>query len=267
MNSLLSFMLITGIAVCSAHAVAGKQPTISIGSSFLYGSQDGYLQTPAGGRVGTTSNKRPTLDELGFDTVSIYDLHASAEWGQHKILGGVQFIRNSDNAILSSALTSQNRNFTAGDFVKSDVKTDWYRISYLYKLKHPAFLGDSVTVSPGAGIVWFNFHYQLDGGGNSVDRAYSKIGYRLGGELQWQLTNRLSLKTDAYIPIPLSNTPLILSLAARGQYEFWSLRDSSASILAGVAYERIDYEDNQPVPNHIRENMGPLLTAGICFDF
>ena len=35
----------------------------------------------------------------------------------------------------------------------------------------------------------------------------------------------------------------------------------------GVAYDRIDYKDKQTVPNHILVEMGPMLKAGLQFQF
>jgi len=261
-------LLFTVIATMSGTpAAAEKRIDTGIGVDYLYGSLDGYLQTPAGGQPGTTSSKRPTFDELGFDTAAIVDVHASAAWGRHQIRGGAQFIRQSGSATLSEDLVSQNQSFAAGAAVKSDIKTDWYRLNYRYRLNNPGFLADTITLSPAAGIVWFDFHYQLKGDGNTVDREYSKIGYRLGGELEWHPADRWSMTADAYIPLPVSNTPEILTLAARGQYEFWRGQGTSAKVLAGLAYEQIDYEDNQGVPNHVRLELGPLLTLGIHLDF
>jgi len=151
MNRLLALLLTASTLVCSSAAAAGNQFAISAGSE--YGSLDGYMQTPAGGQPGSTSNKRPAFDEPGFDTVSIYDLYASAEWGQHEILGGAQFIRQSGSSTISDDLISQNQYFAAGDVVKSGIKTGWYRLNYLYKLKHLNSPGDRLTVSPAAGIV------------------------------------------------------------------------------------------------------------------
>ena len=183
--------LLICLLVCNNAIAEETQPPVNAGIDFLHGSIDGFLQTPAGGHPGTTSSERPTFDELGFKTVSIYDGYVGVNRGRHEMLVGAQLVRLSGKSTLSNNLTSQNTNFSAGDVVDADIKTDWYRFNYLYQLKNIDVLGKNLIISPGAGVVLFDFHYKLTGNGDKVDRAYSKIGYRLGGELNWVLSDSL----------------------------------------------------------------------------
>jgi len=253
--------------VCTNVIAEETQRTINVGSTFLHGSIEGYVQTPAGGHPGSTSSKRPTFNELGFNTISIYDGYVGTISARHELLFGAQLVRLSGKSTLSKDLTSQNKNFNSGEIVDADITLDWYRVNYLYHYKTLDVLGKKMIISPGAGLVLFDFHYKLTGAEDTVDRAYLKIGGRLGGEINWILTDDLNLKAQAFGSIPIPNTPSILSLELQCQYKLWKGRNFNSKLVAGIAYNRIDYEDKQTVPNHIRVGMGPLVQVGLNIEF
>ncbi len=250
------------IPCCSALA------STEVSFSYLQGNAEGYLQTPAGGQPGSTTDQRPTLKELGFDSIAIYDIAIGqvVAKGKHKLVGGYQTIRADGTTTLEKDLTSQNKNFSKGDVVKADLQADWFRFNYLYQWAVAEFAGKPFTISPGAGLVFFDFHYQLDSNALSVDRAYSKAGYRVGAELGWQPADKFSLQLNVFEGLPIPNTPIILSTELKGKYEIWKNK-STGSLTAGIAYNRIDYEDEQTVPNHIRIETGPLVTVGVTITF
>lgn len=252
----------TGLLLGTATA-CGAQASIGVEGVFLYGPIEGYLQTPRGGGPGTTSAKRPTFDELGLDRVSLFDGSAHVRWDRHTLYGGAQIIRLSGDETLTEPLISQNVTFDAGDRVDSDIQLDWYRFGYLHRFDWWSAHRNAPTLSLGGDAVLFDFHYTLDGAGGHVDRAYAKPAVRLGGELDWRLTERLSMRARAFESLPLSNTPSILSLGLRAFYRLLDSQDCSIDAYVGVSYHRIDYEDDQTVPNHIRAEMGPLFEGGL----
>ena len=251
-------------ALMLALALANHAAATEISLFHLRGDAEGYLQTPAGGQPGSTTSERPTLKELGFDSLSIYDVSVSRIFaqGKHKFLGGLQFISADSTTVLNQDLTSQNRNFPAGTTVNADLQTDWLRFNWLYKWRAAKFSDNSFAISPGAGLVLFDFHYQLESNTAKADRAYSKLGYRVGGEIDWRISDKFALKFELFEGLPLPNTPVILSAGLRGKYTLWN-KKNTGSVVAGVAYNRIDYEDQQPFPNHIRIESGPLFTIGL----
>ena len=251
----------------SAAAILGEEPSIRVEGAFQYGLIDGYLQTPAGGKPGTTSPSRPTLDELGFDRVSIYEGSARVQWARHTVYGGAESIRMSGDEVLVRPLVSQNVMFDAGDRVDAYVQLDWYRLGYLRPFKGWSGHRNDLSLSLGGDVALFDFHYTLDGTAGSVDRSYAKVAVRLGGELGWTLTPRLSVCARAFESLPFSNTPSILTLGLRGYCRLVESQRLRADAYVGVGWSRIDYEDNQTVPNHIHAEMGPLLEAGmrLCF--
>jgi hypothetical protein len=126
----------------------------------------------------------------------------------------------------------------------------------------------SFGIDPIAEVVMFDFGYHLGAAdGRSVERSYSKIGGRLGLIVNWDISEKVFLSVEALGPIPISNTPHIWSVNLMGKYLLYSKDDLRLFLNLGVSYERIDYEDNQELPNHIRAEMGPMATMGLAIHF
>jgi hypothetical protein len=68
----ITFFLITTM-VAAETSGGGDAFRVALEGSFLYGPVEGFLQTPSGGQPGTTSDKRPTLQELDIDRASVGD--------------------------------------------------------------------------------------------------------------------------------------------------------------------------------------------------
>jgi hypothetical protein len=209
------------------------------------------------------------MNELGFDTALAFDDYVRVDWGCHEFYAGAQFLRFSGNTTLKTDLVSHGQTFSPGEDVDANVTLDWYRLGYLRHFDvsphgHPGRL----ILSPGGDIVLFVFKYSLDGPEGTADRDYSKGGVRLGADLTWNATDRLSVIADAFDSLPIGNTAQVLSLNLTGRYRLWSdvWRTSGVGCL-GVAYESLDYEDSQTVRNHIELNAGPLGQAGLAVSF
>jgi hypothetical protein len=245
----------------------------SLEGSFLIGPANGYVQTPAGGQPGTTSPRRPKLDEIGIDTVTAYDVAGNASFGPHQLYLGAQFVRLSGDATLDQPLVTQGQSFPAGTPVSSDLTLDWYRAGYRYAFAFdtdPGRPGDELLLAPSAGAALLDFHYRLHSrnpAGPTADRSYSKLAPQLGLDAEYALTPRLSLAADVLCSLPISNTPFILSTELAAKYRVVHSTHADLDALLGVAYEHISYEDNQPTPNHISVDLGPMLLLGLTLHF
>src|SRR5258708_5274356 len=126
--------LLIGLMVSPVSAQDMENPSppvaISFQGSFNFGSLDGFLQTPSGGRPGSSSRQRPTFDELGLSDVIFYDTRLDVQWHKARLYGGYQFIRLDASTTLSQPLISQGRNFAAGDSVRTDDQLDWARVGF-----------------------------------------------------------------------------------------------------------------------------------------
>lgn len=237
---------------------------------YLFGGVDGYLQTPSGGAPGTTSHNRPSLDELGFHNVNIFDGALSVQFDAHVLLLGAQIVRLDGSDTLKSDLITQSTVFPAGTRESAKIQLDWYRIGYEYQFQFD--LGGNagqLRIAPGIEAVLLDFDYQLNAPGNlRAHRAYAKGGARIGGTAQWLTGSPISIEANGFWGLPIDGTAQILSVDLVGKYQLWGARKGwGGAVYLGVGYEKIEYQDNQTVPNHINVNLGPLLVAGVEIRF
>jgi hypothetical protein len=242
---------------------------VDVSAGLQYGSIDGFLQTPSGGNQGTTSHKRPTFDELGINTVLSFDGSLNAHYKMHTLTVGAQLNRFSENSTLHDPLISQNISFPANSEVASDIRLDWYRFGYLYAFDlSPKNYKNTFSFSPGIDIALFDFHYELKGHEDQhVDRAYKKGALRLLCNIDWRIIEGLDLHARGSGSLPISNTPAIINLILAAERHLFSKSGLTGSVYFGVAYEKIEYEDNQDVPNHIKAEMWPLVSTGLKLHF
>jgi len=240
-----------------------------VSGGLQYGSIDGFLQTPSGGKQGTTSHDRPTFDELGINNVLSFDGSVDAHWKMHSLTAGVQLNRFSESSTLHDPLISQNISFPSNAHVDSDIRLDWYRFGYLYTFDlSPKDHKKTVSISPGVDIALLDFHYELKGTENQhVNRSYIKGAPRLLCNIDWKIVEGFDLKAKASGSLPISNTPSIINLSLVAEKRVFSKSGAVVSAYIGIAYEKIDYEDNQDVPNHVDAEMWPLVTTGLKVKF
>jgi len=242
----------------------------SADGSFRYGKIKGFLQIPSGGQPGTTSNKRPALDEVDINTVAIGDTFLTLGYGDHGIYGGARFVRLSGDSVLTDDLISRNVTFPAGTSVDLDARLDWYRFGYQHRFsfRHREHDESTISLTPAIGAVVLNFDYGLDGvGGRSVERAFDKGAPHLGLQAEWSPGGPFSLSGGVHSSLPFSTLPLIFSVELTGRYQIWGESDRGGIAFLGIGYDRIDFEDSQTVPNHIEADMGPLLVVGLKVGF
>ena len=276
----LSFILCMSAIMCEQYAFAGSVEAsgdsnksdilrFEVLGGLRYGSIDGFLKTPSGGHQGTTSHKRPTFDELGIDTFLSFDGSVNAHWKMHTLTAGAQLNRFSENATLHDPLISQNISFSSNTPVSSDIRLDWYRFGYLYTFDlSPKDHKKTVFLSPGVDIALLDFHYELKGDENQhVDRSYQKGALRLLCNIDWKIIEGFDLHASASGSLPISNTPSIIDFNLIAEKHLFSKSGTVVSVYLGVAYEKIDYEDNQDVPNHVKAEMWPLVTTGLKVKF
>lgn len=231
----------------------------------------GFLQTPSGGEPASSTTTRPTLEELGIDTISATDVSLDFRLGDHLFTLGAQIIRADSNATLKQDLTSQAVFYPANTRVEADLELDWFRFGYGYRFDIPLEEAGEhrLLVTPSFEIVTWTFHYILEGdGGLKSDREYMKQGFRLGTGLEWVTGSRFSLACDVQLPIMSHGTVNIFDASLTARYRLWGERTGSGgSIEVGIGYTSLEYQDRQEMPNHIKVVMGPLLVGGIDLRF
>src|SRR3954470_8578603 len=237
---IISIVALTGVLARNI-ALAQDQGDwrFSLRGAYLYGSVDGYVQTPSGGEPGTTSSRRPKLDEIGIDDASIYDVSGIAAWRREEIYAGAQIIQMSGSDTLASTLISQGRTFAAGTHVSSDVDLDWYRVGYRHRFSLGGEASDW-TLWPSVGVAVWDFQYRLSGGGVAADRSYIKANVQFGLEAEWR-PNRGRFAIDAAVlagPPIVDTWPQIYTEQIVASYRLLDGDRAALDLFAGVALEQ-----------------------------
>jgi len=232
--------------------------------SIRFGVINGFLQTPAGGRPGSSSKKRPSLEELDVDDVAMTEVRGSFGWGPHSLIGKARLLAISRQSTLDASLVSNNTHFPPDSSVELSARLNSYRIGYRYSLILANDQGATVGLHPTIGIYLFNFHYRLSDLTNGVaDRSYTKGAAQAGMEIEWCPKSPFSGVLKFYGSVPVGSAPLILAAEVLGRYRLWRWSGTEGRAFAGIGYERFDYEDEQELPNHIRTTLAPLIFIGL----
>lgn len=238
---------------------------VSLRGGFQYGPVDGFLQTPQGGNPGSSSPRRPTLDELDIHDAAFYDLLASVQWRHLYLYAGYHPIELEGQAVLSESLVSRNVVFPAGTHVRSENDFNWLCVGAGWKF---VFADRRLEFIPKIEYALLDFSYKLSGGGQAVDREYIKACVRLGVESRYRFNRVISVSLDAAASVPISNWPQIAAFT--GTIEFALLPGSRRvrpTLFLGGGAQRIAYEDTQELPNHFRVDFGPFVTTGLAISF
>ena len=218
-----------------------------------YAPITGYLQTPAGGKPGTSDIKRPTFGELGIDDAAYTDVDILYRTGQFAAYASARFIALDSSGVLEKDLTTHGQNFLQGEPYRNDT---------VFNIYHLGVQDDFGSLTGKIELALMDFDYKFRTAEVSTERSYTKTTVRLGIEKSFKF-DKLDITVEASGSLPLPNTPSIYSAGAMVRY--W-LADS-LNIGVGVQYFYLDYEDNQDLPNHLRLKMQPALSVSLQFMF
>jgi hypothetical protein len=241
----------------------------SVDGQFRYGNIEGFVQIPRGGGAGSTSNERPKFDEMGINQAAIGAPSLTLGWNNHNIYGVARIIRLSGSDDLDTTLISNGTTFPAGTHVNANTRLDWYGLGYEYRFAYKYnSAGSVVTFYPAIGFALLNFDYNLNGTpGLSASRGFTKAAPQLGLKSEWIPGGPFSLSAGVLSSLPFSTLPLLLSVDLTAGYQLWGRHDHGGMAYLGVGYDRINEEDNQKVPNHIKASIGPELVVGFKVSF
>lgn len=255
------------LVISHASTLAEEASRFEAGSALLYGWVDGSVQTPNGGELITTSDDRPTLDELNIDHVTMVDFWMNVRRPRDGLYFGGGRLHMCGESTLETDLLSQAKVFPAGSPVEAHITFDSYRFGYSWRHLRQ-WAGRTIEFSSSIGGILLMFDYDLESPGmEAVDRTYSKGGVQIGVQASSALTDRLTLSGQLFVPIALSNSVNMLSGQVTAKYLFLRREDLQVSGLLGIGYERLRYQDNQLVPNDLKLDIWPMLSAGLEITF
>lgn len=221
-------------------------------------SLDGSLQTPLGGAKGTTSSRRPTVEEVGLDGLGVHllaDMSVTL-FGQHTLHMSYLGLAESGSKRLDRKLISQGQTFLAGSRTKSRLEMPLGRVGYRADWLRLSFARFSLVPEIGAARLDFAYRLTAPGATGEVDRAYVVYFAYWGVQLRGSIYNRLTAELDLYASAGLSNVVSIES-DLRLLYRVWQSDHLEASLLLGVRGLWLNYKDDQrDEQNHINVRSG-----------
>jgi hypothetical protein len=192
----------------------------------------GYVQTPIGGRPGTSDLYRPRLEELGIKKpVSIFGQTITQHQRGWDVYTGYEKIRAEGDTRLKESLTTYGRFIQAKTPLKAGIKFDWYRFGFAYPVY--VWFGDGWEIAPAIELVVLDFGYRFKTPLLASGRTYRHVGVRIGGILKGRLDNQ-SVIWKGFVSIPGRLAISTFSHSVGQDY---------------FPYLDISFKDSQPLPN------------------
>lgn len=236
-----------------------------VGLRFWRGPVNGSLQTGQGGNPGSSSPRRPTLEEIGVDHGDDVGMNVVFAWGRHELGVDASLMLLFGEATLEDDLISHGETFPAGTAVESSTWFAHGSIAYRYRFDVAFGASDRLVARPGAGLTGILFDYALDGdNGAEAERRYTHQAPHLELGLEW----RPSTDASWWLSADVRQTVYGLLGGPNKTHLFQGLigahhelsRHWSVQLEAG--YHHLGFEDSQTLPNHIELDFGPFLGVG-----
>lgn len=234
---------------------------------FNFANTDGFVQIPKGGSLITSSNERPTLDELGINHFpannAFFDIGLKFDWCRFGLYADYQHNHPNGTSTLTNDLLTHAILFPAGTFISTQEKFDLYRLGFNKKLACTNIGSLSSLVE----VAVFDFSYSISTQINSTNRAFNQFTERFGLAYEYCVNQYLSCAFVAASSLPVVTNLQIQTLDFSVDMNVLHLSQTQSTIFAGIGYQRIEFEDKQPLQNHIVIEYLPITYIGLKFKF
>jgi hypothetical protein len=257
--------------------IEGDPIYLILDTSFAYGSISGFTQAGLGGGPGTGTSHRPEIKrDLGIDSATTGKFSLELGWKQQSFDMAAHLIDLEGDNTLDRTLIFHGQTYLPGTRVESELKTNWYEVAYRYRLllnqsensptppKHQESLTRArFVIAPTIAMAFWDFGVQVKQNGAKNERSYSKITPRLGVLLEWNPWPKLSFVGQAVGSIPVDGMVHIYTVGLAAEYDLIQRNRFNLGLRVGIAYDHIDFKDQQTFPNKVRIDMGPMVIGGL----
>jgi len=126
-------MLALSISAFGANVSLPKSYTVRYTHNF--GRINGFVQIPKGGQFNTTSERRPTFDELDIKNINYPELFIGAKWDNFGIYYGMKYKSFKGNATLNEDLKTHDLQLRKGDKISSKHLYAFHNLGFSYDFK------------------------------------------------------------------------------------------------------------------------------------
>ena len=247
----------TGVAAVRLKSLVGLS---ILSATALLGPVAAEAATPSELR----QNNEYTFKVLGFGRSRLQETRFELRGERHRLNFGAQFAKYKGAPVLAEPFRDSDHRYEAGELINAKITKTWKEMNYLTSLEPRRLLGRDLDVALGAGVAVLEFDYRLGSDDNETLDKRTDVGYRLASEIDWRLGQRLTLSSFIYLPVPIDNTPSILTLDLMAGYELMRIKSTRLTMLTGVAYHRVRHPDDLPVPHQIHLLTKPLFKLGFA---
>ncbi len=243
------------------------------GSTSLYGLYElspisGFLQIPTAGVPISTTPKRPTLAELGINNLGrdapFFQIGLRQDWSAFRLYGDYEYNHLTPSTVLKENLQTHFFFIGAGTLVETNICFDLFRLGINRKI---IYWNNRSSFALGAEINAFNFHYQFINPSHVQGRNLFHTTGCASANIEQVITSFMTLNLSATSSIPEATDLQTQRLAADIYLNILNTRKITTKLILGVGYQRITFEDNQQMPNHIVIKMGPITRIGLMTSF
>ena len=218
----------------------------------------GFIQTPKGGAVGTTSYHRPSFNEMELKRDLFFDIHAGTTWKSY--FAKLEYRRLSPDGahVLDEALTTHSQFIPQGDPFHIKAVFDWYQLGIG---KHVT-IDSNWTFAPLVDLHWIQYEYSFFAPSARSSRAFSMTTPTLGAKIRYSFLKGSSVDVEAKSSIGLTNLELYSLVVGVNQVLDLTSKVQIMPRLA-LGYYQIHFKDNQFIPNEILYKAQPNLSLGL----
>ena len=250
------FGQVAWLAALLAAGSAFAEATLEVGIGLV--DAHGYLQTPAGGAVGTATWRRPTLEEAGLGEGHYRHVASSLKLARSRLHLRYADVGAAGTATLTAPLVSQAGMFGAGEQIRSRAAFDALSLGWTW-----VFERDGYSAELGGQALWTAFDLRMDGASHAVDRRYRVYAIGAMGVLSKQLGQRTHAALEATIAPAFDGASSFYALAPSIRYRM----GAHFTMRLGARFEAFGYDDahKQALPNHlrVRRRLAPTLALGV----
>ncbi|WP_286033904.1 hypothetical protein [Fusobacterium necrogenes] len=245
-----------------------KPQSYSIRGYYDYSSLKGFVQIPKGGAKGSTSEKRPTFDELGIDYINFYEGDFTANWDKLSAYFRLRYMVFDGEATLKEELITHNNKIPAG----SRMKTEHQYINFHFGAGYNISKIDKLKFSPVAEWVGSRFEYRYaakDPNGNSIS-SRRKFGWgqvNVGFDSEYSITDNYKLELRGRYGIPYDNIKEDYSLSFVNNVNIFEWEKSKLNLLFGVEYRKFIFRDTQRNMQNYMKQESMIYKVGLEYSF
>ncbi len=233
-----------------------------------FSSIDGFVQIPKGGQFGTTSDKRPTFEELGIKRINYPELTLATKWENFGLYLRIKYNSFKGDSILSSDLKTHDIQLKKGDKISTRHLHNFYTLGLSYDFP----VTKKFTIIPKIDFSAYQFSYKFSATGSKIvnndERKFNAGTIRVGGKIKYTYNENLIFSLNSMYHIPHDSIKSSLETSLVASYNLYRNENKELNLLVGLSYDQFKYKDTQKdMQNFINYKSKPIYKLGLEFKF